>query len=249
MRIDVIATADEVKDQMVKGKLAVVIDVLRATSTIVTALSNGCKGVIPVCDVDQAKAKACELDPEQCLLGGERNAVIIEGFHHGNSPLEYTAERVQNKYVIITTTNGTRAIHHAKEAVDIVIASFLNGQAVVQYIHKNYLEDITIICAGTEGHFSLEDILCAGKIIYELKSLGNDISLNDLGIAAENLYKHNKDDMHQLLQGTFHYSRLISLNFEKDVEFCMQQDVFQLVPIFIDGIISITNIKAKNKLM
>ncbi|MDK2801293.1 MAG: 2-phosphosulfolactate phosphatase [Clostridiales bacterium] len=234
MRIDVIATADEAEEQKVKGKLAVVIDVLRATSTIVTALYNGCKGVIPVYDIERARSKACELEPLQCLLGGERKGIMIEGFHHGNSPLEYTAESVRNKYVILTTTNGTKAIHHAKTATDITIASFLNGQAVAQYIGRHFCDQVVMICAGTEGNFSLEDVLCAGKVIDELINIRNDVYLNDLGIAAKDLYANNKEQLHNILSHTFHYSRLVSLGFDEDVAFCMQQDIYPIVPVYVD---------------
>ncbi|MGE4282559.1 MAG: 2-phosphosulfolactate phosphatase [Clostridia bacterium] len=237
MKIDVVATVGEIQNSLVIGRMAVVIDVLRATSTIVTALSNGCKGVAPVYDIDKAFEKACDLGRESCLLGGERNAVMIEGFHYGNSPLEYTAERVRDKYVILTTTNGTKAIHHSIAASNIVVASFLNGQAVAQYIEKNYFGDLAIICSGTEGNFSLDDFLCAGKIIHMLLNSNQNIALNDLGIAAENLYKNNMGNVHNVLKHSFHYARLVSLGFEKDVKYCMQEDIYSIIPVYDTGMI------------
>ncbi|WHH57060.1 2-phosphosulfolactate phosphatase [Petroclostridium sp. X23] len=241
MRIDVIATAGEVQDSLVQGRLTIVIDVLRATSTIVTALLNGCKGVAPVYDIEKAWEKANQLGTELCLMGGERNAVMIEGFQHGNSPLEYTRERVDNKYVILTTTNGTKAIHHSKEASHIVAASFLNGQAVAEYAHKKYFGDVAVVCAGTEGKFSLDDFLCAGKLIHTLINNSVDVTLNDLGIAAENLYKNNRGNLHDVLKKSFHYARLYSLGFQKDVEYCMQEDICSIVPVYTDELIVVNN--------
>ncbi|NLY42527.1 MAG: 2-phosphosulfolactate phosphatase [Clostridiaceae bacterium] len=237
MQIDVFATADDVKVEKIRGKVAIVIDAFRATSTVITALWNGCKGVIPAYDIEQAKAKAIQLPPGQYLLGGERNAVMIEGFDLGNSPLEYRSKEIIGKYVILTTTNGTKALHHGSSASKVITAGFLNGEAVVEHILKNSFQDIVIICAGTEGNFSMEDILCAGKIINDLLNKTKDMQCNDLAVAAQNLYQNNKRDMEGLLRRTYHYNKLVSLGFKQDIDYCLQEDICPIIPLFANGVI------------
>ncbi|GAF76209.1 unnamed protein product, partial [marine sediment metagenome] len=158
---------EEIKKIELAGKLVVIIDVLRASSTIITALANGCRGFIPILSPNQAKKKAQQFEKERVLLGGEREGTKIEGFDLGNSPREYKREAVKEKTIIFSTTNGIKTLEMVKSAYEIIIGSFLNLQAVCNYC-TNYQGDILIICAGRDGKFSLEDTACAGMIINTL---------------------------------------------------------------------------------
>jgi 2-phosphosulfolactate phosphatase len=154
----------------VAGGAAVVIDVLRATTTIAYALEAGAAEVLPCQEVDEARLAAGRFSPGQCLLGGERHGLAIEGFDLGNSPSEYTPERVGGKTVVFTTTNGTRAMFHARPARRILIAGFVNVSAVVRQLIGE--EQVYIVCAGTEGEFSRDDVLLAGMIVELLTRRG-----------------------------------------------------------------------------
>ncbi|HHV59569.1 MAG TPA: 2-phosphosulfolactate phosphatase [Clostridiaceae bacterium] len=234
MKVDLFATPSGIQEAFLKERTAVVIDVLRATSTITTALYNGCSKVIPVVDIEEALSIAKNYDPGTFLLGGERFAQKIEGFHLSNSPREYTRDAVEGKTIIFTTTNGTKAIRKASEARDIVIASFLNVTRVCDYI-KEKGQDLAIICAGTDGRFSLEDILAAGAIASQLKN-ELDVKLDDLGLAGCFMYEKNRDNLAGILRNTLHYSRLVGLGFDKDIEVCLSLDTSPVVPVYRDGV-------------
>lgn len=162
MKLDVVFTPGEL-GASVGQRTVVVIDVLRATSTILEALVNGARDVLPVESVEQAVRKAQELGREQVILCGERDVERVEGFDLGNSPLEYVPERVRGKTLVLTTTNGTRAILLGAGGTDCLIASFLNATATAERVVRS-ATDVLILCAGREGRFSLEDAVCAGVI-------------------------------------------------------------------------------------
>lgn len=170
MNIDVLFKPGDINEGALKGKAAVVFDVLRATSTIVTALANGCRTVIPVEEIAEAIeiARALKEPAENILLGGERGGERVPGFPHGNSPLEYTQEVVTGKVLVLTTTNGTRAIRRAaRDASVLFTGSLLNARAVAHELWRLQV-DAALVCAGTNGHFSLEDALAAGVVIKEI---------------------------------------------------------------------------------
>lgn len=235
MKVDLYATPDGIQEKNIRERIAVVIDVLRATTTITTALYNGCKEVIPVIDIEEAVSAARNYEPNTFLLGGERNAQKIEGFNLGNSPREYTRDAVEGKTIIFTTTNGTKAIRKAVNAKEVVIASFLNVSAVCNHI-KNEGRDIAIVCAGTDGRFSLEDILAAGAIISQLKVELN-MEQDDLGLVSCYMFEKNRNNLSVILRDTYHYSRLVKLGFDKDVEKCLAMDAAPIVPVYRDGVI------------
>ena len=166
MHIEVIANIGEARSDEFLHKTVIVVDVLRATSTIITALMNGSKGVVPVDTVIKAKELARDGD----LLGGERYCKKIPGFDFGNSPLEYTREAVQGKRVILTTTNGTRGIQKAIKADRVLAGAIINGRASAAAA-IDLKRDTVIVCAGTQDVFSLEDGLCAGFILDEIAAL------------------------------------------------------------------------------
>src|SRR5579875_524008 len=159
------------------GGVAVVVDVLRATTVMVHALANGAEAVIPCGEIDEAHAMAARLPPGTALLGGERGGLPIPGFDLGNSPGDYTREACERKTLVMTTTNGTRAILASLDAERVYIASFANlsattNELAVQFLEKDHGHRIHIVCAGTEGHISFEDSLLAGAIVGSLAGRG-----------------------------------------------------------------------------
>lgn len=168
----------------VRGGIAVIIDVLRASTTITHALAHGAKAVIPTGEVDDARRIAADFPKESVLLGGEREGLLIEGFDLDNNPFAYTPEVVADKTIVFTTSNGTKALLRAGEADRILIGSFVNLQAVVNVLVTDP-RPIHLVCAGTQGKITLEDVLCAGGICHRLQlwsdahGTGDDFDCDD----------------------------------------------------------------------
>jgi len=237
--LDTLLIPEEINNTELDGKLVVVIDVLRASSTIVTALANGCRGFIPILSPEQAKEEAQQFGKDRVLLGGEREGKRIEGFDLGNSPREYKREVVKDKTVIFSTTNGVKTLEMVKDARRIIIGSFLNLQAVCHYC-TNYQGDILIICAGKEGKYSLEDTACAGMLIDSLKNVLSDThQQSDANLTALLLYGKLNNNTLAILRKSQHGRYLENIGLGEDLKFCSQVDFFHIVPIFREGIISI----------
>lgn len=238
-KLETLFTPEEIKNTELAGKLVVIIDVLRASSTIVTAIANGCRGFIPILSPDKAKKKAQEFQKERVLLGGEREGIKIEGFDLGNSPREYKKEVAKGKTIIFSTTNGVKTLGMVKGAHRIIIGSFLNLQAVCDYC-TNYEGDISIICAGRKGKFSLEDTACAGMMVNSLRDVfSGDHQEIDANLTAQLLYVKFGNNILEILRKSQHGQYLESIGLGEDLKFCSQLDLFHIVPIFRDGIISI----------
>ena len=152
----------------VRGGIAVILDILRASTTITHALAHGAKAVIPAGEVDEARRIAVDYPKGSVLLGGEREGVLIEGFDLDNNPFAYTPEAVAGKTIVFTTSNGTKALLRAGKADRVLIGSFVNLQAVVNVLVAD-LRPIHLVCAGTQGKITLEDSLCAGGICHRLQ--------------------------------------------------------------------------------
>lgn len=228
MLIEIIGTIAEAKAQNMKHKTVIVVDVLRATSTMVTVLGQGCRGIIPVETLREANENRQQGD----ILIGERFCKKIPGFDFGNSPLEFLQTDLAGKRIIMTTTNGTRGIQKACKAEQVLAGSLLNGKACAQAAAE-FGRDIAIICSGTQDVFSLEDGLCAGQIADELKALGGEknVGLNDFGLAMRNSYLQTKDHMERTLFHSWNGHRLSSLGFGPDIRFCAQMNITEIVPI------------------
>ena len=235
MFVETYETYNAVYDKILKGKVVVVIDTLRATSVITTALVNGAKEVIPVADIEDAINISGHLERDTILLGGERNAVKIEGFDLSNSPLEYSEDVVKGKTIIITTTNGTRALKKASSSEDVVVGCLLNVTSVADYIYKEN-KDVVIICAGTEGKFSIDDIITAGAILDRLEKL-SPYESDDLSKASYFLYKSFQDNILNIMKYGYHLNRIEKLGFHEDVEFCTTIDKFSVVPKYVNGVV------------
>ncbi len=232
MIIDVALIPSEIdtSSPMLEGKTVVVIDVLRATTTIVTALSNGCERVIGVETLKKAKSLSLELD-KPFLLCGERKGSPPIGFDLGNSPIEYSVERIRGKTVILTTTNGTKALASACKGEKVICAAFVNVSAVVKEITK-IGSDTLFLCSGREGRFSMEDTLCAGMMIDKLNKEKEQLS--DVAKAVQLLYKNMNGSLVNLLKDTEHGSYLQSIGYEDDIYLSSMVDEYDIVPILTD---------------
>ncbi|MFA7361679.1 MAG: 2-phosphosulfolactate phosphatase [Candidatus Kapaibacterium sp.] len=229
-----------------KDKNVVIVDVLRASSTILTALVNGAKEIIPSENVSVAARISKGLG--NSVLCGERNGKVIEGFKYGNSPFEYTPENVKGKSLIFSTTNGTVAITKAKFAKSAVIASYLNLNAVIHYLSE-LNEDFVIVCSGKLNDFCIEDSVFAGLIISRLFDLnGKDkYSILDSGyacykLAKQFLYKTANPEVNRvyhIFKKSEHGKYLCSLGFEEDLKYCSSIDMFTGLPQIKNGIIKL----------
>src|SRR5476651_86033 len=210
----------------VENYIVVIVDIFRATSSICYGIENGAEAIIPVSQVEECAAyREKGLD---YLLAAERDGKVVDGFDFGNSPFSYTAEKVAGKTIVLTTTNGTHALHLSRAAKKIVIGSFLNLTALSTWL-RNQDENILLVCAGWKNNFNLEDTLFAGAVIDQLKAF--DFKLDDAAIAANDLYIAGKDDINQYLKKTSHSERLKKLGIEKDIEFCLQVDLTTAIPV------------------
>jgi 2-phosphosulfolactate phosphatase len=223
---------------MIKGKIAVIIDVLRASSTITAAIAHGAKGVIPVRSMGDASQIAAKIGSTNFLLCGEKDGVKIQDFDLGNSPLEYTKELVKDKTVVLTTTNGTVAIQQAQLASTIYIASFLNAQAIVSHLKaKHPDDDIVLICSGWKGRISIEDTLCAGHIIHELFGDLMNEDITDGAKVSLAAYHECKNNLADALARSNHAKRLRDIIENDDIAYCSQINIFDVLPTLKDGII------------
>ena len=170
-------------------EIVVVIDVLRATSAICAAFDNGIKAIIPVPTVEEA----WEYKQKGFLAGAERKGQIVEGFDFGNSPFSFMKEEFRGQEVVLTTTNGTKSLDVAKDAEIVVVGSFLNLQALCEWLEKQD-KNVLCLCSGWQDKFNLEDTICAGAISDFLISTGNFISIEDSSIAAKDLFLSAKDN-------------------------------------------------------
>ena len=234
MRVQVYSTAGSFDPGQIEGKTAIVVDVLRATSTIITALANGCVDIVPVLSPQEALKLVVGWPEGSYILGGERRSVKIEGFHLGNSPLEYTGERVGGRRLVITTTNGTRAIRAAEGAELVYIAGFLNAFTVSRYALAS-ARDVAIICSGTREQFDLCDVVCAGSLVKNLTGPDLHTELDDLALAARDLFGLYEGRLAELLYLTAHGQDLVKLGLQDDLVHCAQLNSIPLVPELKDG--------------
>ncbi len=231
MRIDVIDVAGNITKEKVQGKTAIIIDVLRATSVMVTALANGVKAIYPYKDIESVLENSKK--DSNPLLCGERKGLKIGGFHCGNSPLEYPKELVEGRNMYMTTSNGTRAIEKTVEGAErIYISAFLNvGRVAKQIVEDN--RDVVIVCSGTDDNFSLDDALCAGEIIKRVCEK-KKVELSDMAIGLK-FIAENSENISITLAGTKHYEYLKSIGFTGDMEHCFTMDKYNILPFYNDG--------------
>jgi 2-phosphosulfolactate phosphatase len=232
MKIDLAFTPSELEKKELQGKSVVVIDALRATSTMIVALENGCAAFIPVATVEEAQ-DLVEKHPGY-LLAGERRALRPEGFHLGNSPRDYRPDSVQGKVVVLTTTNGTRTLVSSRRGDEIFIGSFLNLSALTQRLVRAG-RNILIACSGEKDLFCLEDTVCGGALVERLEKTGGSISPTDAAQAAKVLYEHCEADIYGMLCNSEWGQYLEGLGLGKDVRICARIDSSRVVPVYRGG--------------
>lgn len=233
MQIDVIASVAEARSDDLVGRTVMVIDVLRATSNMATGLAHGCLGIVPVETVQQAKG----LQEPGDLLGGERNCKKLAGFDLGNSPLEYMDDTVLSKRILMTTTNGTRAMQKAQKAQTLLACSLLNAKACAAYA-AGLRKDIILLCSGTQDEFSLEDGLCAGLVLDELmQQFTGEIGASDFALAMHACYLKLQANLTDALLNCSNGKRLAKIGYQDDILYCAQVNKLNIVPIMKDGMV------------
>lgn len=230
--IDVCLSPELMHLYSVEEKSVVVVDILRATSSMVTAFAHGVDGIYPVAKLEECRA----MKTKGYLIAGERDGEKVADFDLGNSPFEYMAENLKGKQIAFTTTNGTQAIAKSIGAKEIIIGAFLNLSAVAAHLIKSN-NDVLIVCAGWKGKVNLEDTVFAGALAEKLKSQFTDAC--DAPLMARHLYNAGKSDMAKFLSESSHVRRLNRLNIHEDMEFCLTIDKYSIVPVLKEGTLTV----------
>lgn len=213
----------------IKKSIVVVIDILRATSSITYGIDNGASAIIPVEHVEDC----LNYRDKGYLLAAERNGEVVEGYDFGNSPFSYTPEKVKDKTIVLTTTNGTKAMRMAQaRAHQVVVGSFLNLTSLCNWL-KAQDKDVLLLCAGWKDKFNLEDTLFAGAVVSYLRR--DFVHFDDSCVAAEDMYLLAKDNLRTYLHKSSHSHRLEQLNIEEDVKFCLQLDICTAIPVLLEN--------------
>lgn len=234
MRIDVSFNATQLDELQLRDRNVVVIDVLRASTTVAVALANGAREIIPVATIESAVKISGSLFGEVTLRGGERNGKMIEGFNLGNSPAEYTESTVRGKSIIFCTTNGSVAMSKSRYARRLFVGGFVNLTAIVDAIREDG-EDYLLLCAGKSNglrSFSLEDAICAGMVIHQISQDRNvSVDLTDASRAALALYKGLGRSVLKMLRTSDHGMYLTEIGFASDLKLCAAIDTVPVVPV------------------
>jgi len=236
--VDVALLPSAIKQEELAGQTVIVVDVLRATTTIVNAMNNGCQQVFPQPGIKQAKALH-ETMPETSIMGGERNGQIVDGFHQGNSPLEYTAEAISGKSLILATTNGTVAMESCRAADRVLIGAMINVSAVAKELVD--VPRVTVVCSGTDRLVTSEDVLFAGLLVERIlqlrESAGHPESqlVDPASIALHHWQVRQQEiEAGQDLADFFRQCRggrnLVRIGHDADVAYAAQIDILDRVP-------------------
>jgi 2-phosphosulfolactate phosphatase len=236
VRLDVFFTPSQVKPSDTAGRLVVIVDVLRASTTVATALGNGAKTVIPLEGADEVIFRSREFARSEIRLAGEQKMFPITGFDLGNSPAAFTREAVEGKTILLTTTNGTRALLGVQGARDIVIASYVNFTAVLTMmkVAAGTNTDIAIICGGEEGSFTLEDAACAGRYVRAIPKRAESVLVNDAAAASVLIEKKYGDNIAKVFKESSHGQALEAAGFGDDLTAAAEVDSYSVVPIYQD---------------
>lgn len=235
MQITVAITSQSFKKGELSDKTVVVVDVLRTSSTIVAALQHGCERVIPAYNPSEA-AEIRNVTESDVLLGGETDMMKVQGFDLGNSPLEYLGKDILEKTVILSAADGTSAIKGCAGAGTVLIGCLLNAEALASAVLQ-IGRDTVMVCAGVNGKFSTDDVIGVGCILDRIMQSDPSADMDDLGHLALRVYRRAKSNMLQFLEGCVQYERLSAAGYLEDVTFCLQEDIFSVVPVYKEGII------------
>lgn len=234
MRVHVVLTPAEFAGLELAGRTALAVDVLRATTAAVAACEAGCRSLIPVADAETAVARAARCPPGEAVLAGERDGEAIPGFDLGNSPAEFTPERVGERTVILTTTNGTTAMLVAARAEAAGLAALTNVTAAARWA-LGRRRDVTVLCAGDAGSFSLEDVVCAGLLVASLAAGAPAVALSDAAEAAVAVGRYYAPRLARIGEDSRWARRLVHRGREGDLAWCLRADVSGVVPVLSAG--------------
>lgn len=228
-KIEVCLSPELIHLHDLNNKIVVVVDIFRATSTMITALANGVESITPVADLETCRS----FRNRGYVIAGERNGLPAEGFELGNSPLSYLNNAYGGQHIAVTTTNGTLAIEKSKEgSAEVLVGAFLNLQATADYLSLKE-NDLLIHCAGWKGRFNLEDSLYAGALV---SALSDSHSYDcDGALAMEALFQAHKDNLTAFLNQASHAKRLQNHNIEADIDFCLTFDKYDLIGKLVQG--------------
>ncbi len=228
-QLDVCLTPELLHLHKLENSIVVVADIFRATSCMVTGLAYGIKSITPVASIEECKA----FQDRGYLAAAERNAQKVEGFDLDNSPFSYMDEKLIGSEIAMTTTNGTLSITKAKvSAVKVMVGAFLNLGALVNQL-KSEAYDVTVLCAGWKGRPNLEDTLFAGALAEALKE--EYMLLEDGTLMAQRLYNQSKNNLLASVSNSSHVRRLQRLGIQKDISYCLQTDLYDVVPVLRGG--------------
>lgn len=236
MRLDVLFSVAPLAVTDLQGRVVAVIDVLRASTTIAVALAHGARTVIPVETPEDVVTRAKQFERGAVRLAGERRMLPMDGFDLGNSPLEYTPEAVDGKTVLLTTANGTRALLAVQGARDVVVASYVNLTAVSTMLRTALRggADITLLCAGHDRQFSLEDAACAGRFVHQVSRRLPGVELNDAALTSTLIDRKYGDNLTRLFETAAHGRALAAAGFGADLEACAAIDSVAVIPVYQD---------------
>lgn len=236
MRIDVHFNGSSAAQHDLHERVVLVVDVLRASTSIAAALHNGARAVIPLQGVDEAITRARSLERSEVLLAGERKMAPIAGFQLGNSPREFAAEVVGGKIIVMTTSNGSAVFSSTLGASEVLVGSFANYSAVLAWLRAAARagKSITIVCAGNNGRFALEDAICAGRFVRGIARRGIQPDLGDAANVAAIVDRRMGADLTAVLRDAEHGRALIEAGLSEDVSYCAGIDTHPVVPVYRD---------------
>jgi 2-phosphosulfolactate phosphatase len=233
VRLDVAVTPDVLNGRDLSSSTVLVIDVLRASTTIVTALGNGCVAVVPVTDAEEARRRAAAIP--NALIAGERRGEPLQGFDLGNSPLEFSTARVGGRTVVFTTSNGTRALVAVRAAAAVAVAAFVNASAAAAWAVAQG-RDVVVACAGERGAPSLEDHVCAGLLVERALAAEPAATTTDAAAGARALARRYGKDVARLATDSGWARHLAASGRGADVTACLALDTSTLVPVYDAGV-------------
>lgn len=208
-------------------KIVVVVDIFRASTTMCAAFKNGVNSIMPVASIEEAE----EYKRKGFLVGAERNVKRCEFADFGNSPFDYTEEKVKGQDIVFTTTNGTQAINIAADCYSLVIGAFSNISAVADYCMSEQ-KDVIILCAGWNNRFNIEDSLFGGALAQQMIETGKYTVASDATQVALSMWEEAKPDIYNYIKRTEHIKRLEENNLHDSVEYCLKLDSVDLVPVY-----------------
>lgn len=232
MEIDVITYNNKITSNMIAGKVCIVLDVFRATTTMLVGLANGVSDILILDNYDDAKKLKGDY-----ILVGEKNMIKFPGFDLGNSPYEVAKTNLKRNNVAMVTTNGTHALKYAGASEKVFVGAFVNVRRLSYFLSTLNPEKIMIICAGSKGSPSLEDTLCAGAFIYHLmERLYLKMTLNAL--AAFRLYLKNSNDLSSFLKESIGFKQLLKFGFYQDIQICLHENYADILAEYKNGFVS-----------